>query len=93
MSTRMRTGHPIPPLTISSDGQDPMECWTRRASPAQAPEQQARVILGCAAGKNNTWVAHDLRLTRQTVGKRRTRFLTKSRCFVRPGGRQLYSSR
>jgi len=32
-------------------------------------------VLECAAGKTNTVVARDLRLTRQTIGKWRTRFL------------------
>ena len=39
--------------------------------------QRARLILGCTAGKTNTRVAHDLRLTKQTVGKWRTRFLAQ----------------
>jgi transposase len=46
-----------------------------RASAAQALAQRARLILGCAAGKSNTRVPHDLRLTKQTVGKWRRRFL------------------
>src|SRR5260370_33997062 len=73
----MRTGRPIPPVTISSDERETLEGWTRRASTAQAVAQRARVILGCAAGKSNTRVARELRLTKQTVGKWRTRFLTK----------------
>jgi transposase len=73
----MRTGRPIPPLTISPDERDTLERWTRRASTAQALAQRARVILGCAAGQSNTRVAHELRLTKQTVGKWRTRFLSK----------------
>ena len=73
----MRTGRPIPPLTISTDERETLERWTRRASTAQALAQRARVILGCAAGKSNTRVAHELRLTKQTVGKWRTRFLTQ----------------
>jgi hypothetical protein len=39
--------------------------------------QRARLILGCAAGKTNTMMAHALRLTKQTVGKWRTRFLRR----------------
>jgi transposase len=73
----MRTGRPMPPLTISTDERETLERWSRRASTAQALAQRARVILGCAAGKSNTRVAHDLRLTKQTVGKWRTRFLTQ----------------
>jgi transposase len=73
----MRTGRPIPPLTISTEERDTLERWTRRPSTAQALAQRARVILGCAAGQSNTRVAHELRLTKQTVGKWRTRFLSK----------------
>jgi DDE superfamily endonuclease/Homeodomain-like domain len=36
---------------------------------------RARLILACASGKSNTRVARDLRLTKQTVGKWRRRFL------------------
>ena len=73
----MRTGRPLPPLTISMDERETLQRWTRRASTAQGLAQRARVILGCAAGKSNTRVADELRLTKQTVGKWRTRFLTK----------------
>lgn len=73
----MRTGRPIPRLTISTDERETLERWTRRASTAQALAQRARVILGCATGKSNTRVARELRLTKQTVGKWRARFLTQ----------------
>ena len=73
----MRTGRPIPALTISTDERETSERWTRRASTAQALAQRARVILGCAAGKSNMHVAHELRLTKQTVGKWRRRFLSQ----------------
>ena len=53
------------------------ERWARRAKTAQAVAQRARLILGCAAGKTNTVVAHELRLTKQTVGKWRHRFLAR----------------
>src|SRR4029453_10181590 len=35
------------------------------------------LILGCAIGKTNTAVARELRVTKQTVGKWRTRFVAK----------------
>jgi transposase len=37
--------------------------------------QRARVILACASGRTNTRVARELRLTKQTVGKWRSRFV------------------
>src|SRR5262245_27994697 len=75
--TPMRTGRPIPPLILTPTERETLERWTRRAKTAQAVAQRARLILGCAAGKTNTVVAHELRLTKQTVGKWRTRFLSR----------------
>jgi hypothetical protein len=54
-----------------------LERWARRAKTAQALAQCARLILGCAAGKTNTVVAYELRVTKQRVGKWRTRFLAR----------------
>ena len=73
----MRTGRPIPPLTLTPAERETLERWARRAKTAQAVAQRARLILGCAAGRTNTVVAQELRLTKQTVGKWRRRFLTR----------------
>ncbi len=71
----MRTGRPIPPLTLTADERETLERWTRRPTTARALAERARVVLECAAGKPNTVVARDLRLTKQTIGKWRSRFL------------------
>jgi transposase len=73
----MRTGRPIPPLTITNEERETLERWARRPTTGQAVAQRARLILGCATGRTNTRVAYDLRVTKQTVGKWRTRFLAK----------------
>jgi transposase len=73
----MRTGRPIPPLTITDEEREALERWTRRPTTGQAMAQRARLILSCAAGRTNTRIAHDLHLTKQTVGKWRTRFLAQ----------------
>jgi transposase len=73
----MRTGRPIPPLTLTATERETLERWARRATTAQAVAQRARLILGCAAGRTNTVVAHDLRVTKQTVGKWRSRFVAR----------------
>ena len=73
----MRTGRPISPLILTMDERETLERWARRAKTAQAVAQRARLILGCAAGRTNTVVAHELRLTKQTVGKWRHRFLAR----------------
>lgn len=73
----MRRGRPIVPLTLTQQEQETLERWARRPKSAQALAQRARVILACAEGCNNTVVAARLKLTMQTVGKWRSRFVNK----------------
>src|SRR6266576_1927424 len=73
--TRMAIGRPIPVLRLTDDEREALERWTRRPTTAQALAQRARVILACASGRTNTRVARELRLTKQTVGKWRSRFV------------------
>jgi len=71
----MRTGRPIPPLTLTVEERETLEHWIRRAKTGQALAQRCRVIVGCAAGKSNAVVAAEMGLCPQTVGKWRARFL------------------
>jgi len=64
-------------LTLTDPEREMLQRWTRRPTTAQALAQRARVILECAADETNTRVARKLRLTKQTVGKWRSRFLAK----------------
>lgn len=73
----MAIGRPIPPLTLTPDEREALERWVRRPKTAQALAQRARIVLLCAAGKNNTMVARDLHLAKATVGKWRTRFVER----------------
>jgi transposase len=73
----MGIGRPIPPLTLTDHEREVLRRWTRRPTTAQALAQRAHVILECAADETNARVARKLRLTKQTVGKWRSRFLTK----------------
>ena len=73
----MRIGRPIPPLELTDDERETLERWARRPTTAQALALRARVILGCAVDETNTRVARQLRVTKQTVGKWRSRFLAK----------------
>src|SRR5881296_1373229 len=75
--TLMRTGRPSSPLTLTDEERHALERWARRPTTAQALAQRARLVLACAAGKTNTRVAHELRVTKQTVGKWRSRFLAQ----------------
>src|SRR5260370_19901224 len=73
----MRTGRPIPPLSLADDERETLKQWARRPKTSQALAQRARIILACAAGETNTTVAERLQVTKQMVGKWRTRFLNK----------------
>jgi len=71
----MRRGRPIPPLILSWEERETLERWRRRHSTGQALALRARIVLGGADGGTNTAIAKELRLTKQTVGKWRSRFL------------------
>lgn len=73
----MRTGRPKAQVILSEDEREQLERWSRRPKTAQALAQRARIILLCAADESNGSVARQLRITAQTVGKWRRRFLTK----------------
>jgi transposase len=73
----MRTGRPVPPLSVTEDQRCALENWVRRRKTAQALAMRARIILACAEGKPNGLVARQVRVRQQTVGKWRSRFLIK----------------
>jgi transposase len=73
----MRTGRPTPSLRVTQGERETLQNWSRRPKSAQALALRARMILLCAAGRSNTEVAAELRITKQTVGKWRQRFLDK----------------
>jgi transposase len=73
----MARGHPMPELMLTIDERDTLERWARRPTTAQALAQRARMILACAAGRPNQHVARLERVTRQTVGRWRARFVSK----------------
>jgi transposase len=70
-------GRPIPALTLTDDERETLQQWARRPKTVQSLAQRARIILACAEGKTNTIVAERMRVTKQMVGKWRTRFLNK----------------
>src|SRR3954466_7045429 len=73
----MRTGRPIPPLSVTEEQRSMLESWTRRPKTAQALALRAKIILACAEGKPNGVVARQARVRQQTVGKWRSRFLNR----------------
>src|SRR5260370_16949691 len=73
----MPRGGPMPELLLTADEHETLERWTRRPTTAQALAQRARMILAYAEGRPNDHVARRERVTRQTVGRWRARFVSK----------------
>ena len=73
----MRIGRPIPELVISEEERNTLQSWARRPKSAQALALRAKIILDCAAGKTNTEVADQFRVTKQMIGKWRARFVER----------------
>jgi transposase len=64
-------------MSLTAEERETLERWARRPTTAQALAQRARIVLGCATGKDNGVVAREAGVTRQTVGRWRARFLAK----------------
>jgi transposase len=54
-----------------------LQLWARSRRGARALSLRARIVLGCQLGRSNREVARQLGVTSQTVGKWRTRFVTR----------------
>ena len=73
----MAMGRPLPPLTLDDEEREALARWARRPKTAQALALRARIILSGADGLNNTAVSVQLGVSKQTVGKWRSRFLER----------------
>jgi transposase len=62
-------------LVLTDDERDQLRRWARRRSSAQALALRSRIVLACAEGMDNKQVAARERVTQQTVGKWRSRFV------------------
>ena len=71
----MGAGRPLPELRLTAEENNRLLEWARRRTTAQALALRARIVLGCAQGATNSQVAQRLRVTLQTVGKWRQRFI------------------
>jgi transposase len=72
-----RTGRPKAELIVSEGEREALERWSRRPSSPQALALRSRIVLACAEGKSNQAVARRERVTPQTVGKWRQRFVER----------------
>ncbi len=73
----MPRGRPMLPLVLAREERSTLERWVRRPRTAQALAQRARIVLAGARGESNGAVAARERVTRQTVGRWRARFVTQ----------------
>jgi len=71
----MRTGRPKAKLIVTVQQQRTLESLARRARSAPQVARRARIVLACAEGLDNTNVARKLRVSPQSVGKWRARFV------------------
>jgi transposase len=71
----MGAGRPLPDLRLTTEENNRLVEWARRRTTAQALALRARIVLGCAQGATNSQVSQRLRVTLQTVGKWRRRFI------------------
>ena len=73
----MRRGPRLAPLELSVQENNQLIEWTRRHKTSQALALRSRIVMACAQGASNSETAERLRITKQTVGKWRTRFLER----------------
>jgi transposase len=65
----------LKPLTLTRDEQEQLEQWVRGRRDFRPLAIRARIVLSCHAGCSNRESAKQLKVTAQTVGKWRARFV------------------
>jgi transposase len=73
----MRRGPKLVPIVLTMEENDRLVEWTRRHKTSQALAMRARVVLGCQQDRSNREIGQQLRVTPQTVGKWRGRFVAQ----------------
>ncbi len=92
----------LKPLTLTRDEQEQLERWVRGRQGWRPLAIRARIVLSCHAGCSNRESAKQLKVTAQTVGKWRARFVAHGILVVallaktlheKPPGAARWSSR
>ena len=73
----MQRGARVKPLTLTAEEQRQLEQWMRDHRRRRSLAVRARIVLSCHAGCSNRECAKRLKVTVQTVGKWRARFLAR----------------
>lgn len=73
----MPRGRSLTKLVLPAPDREVLERWTRRQTSANALATRARIVLAGATGESNLEIAGRLRLTPQTVGKWRARYVKR----------------
>ena len=73
----MSRGRPKAELVLTDQESAELESLARRSRTAPQVARRARIVLACASGLDNQTVAKKTRVTPQTVGKWRARFIER----------------
>jgi transposase len=65
----------LTPITLTDEEREQLKEWARSRTRPRTIGKRARIILACDGGRTNRQVARGMRVTTQTVGKWRTRFV------------------
>jgi transposase len=67
----------LTPVSLTDEEQEQLRTWAGARPRAAAIAVRARIVLACQGGGTNRDVARRLRVTTQTVGKWRARFVAR----------------
>ena len=73
----MPLGRPKAPLALAAEDRAELLRWAKLPKTSNALAQRARILLRCADGIPNSAVAREFRVTNDTVGKWRSRYLQR----------------
>ena len=73
----MQRGRPKAPLLVPEEDRSQLLRWSKRPKSSNGLARRADIVLRCADGLSNSSVAAQLRITQQTVGKWRSRYVKR----------------